>query len=221
MIKNLHIKNFFEKTMSSFSSLSFICLIVFSFIFYYVVNFTSYGVILFWDIGFIDSSSPFMESLVDLYFIVWYMLIIVLMGVIYILARIIYLFTWNINYLSSSILKNIYDFFIYIYIYMNSIFNDFSDKNIFVSFLNKLNIVYNKITVLNLLYGNKKQAFLNVQDVSEYKKLEVAWCALPSAALISIGSPTFGLIFALDPAIDPVVTLKVIGHQWYWSYDMM
>jgi len=102
------------------------------------------------------------------------MLIIVLMGVIYILARIIYLFTWNINYLSSSILKNTYDFFIYIYIYINSIFNDFSDKNIFVSFLNKLNIVYNKITVLNLLYGNKKQAFLNVQDVSEYKKLEVA-----------------------------------------------
>jgi len=36
---------------------------------------------------------------------------------------------------------------------------------------------------------------------------------LPSLALISIGNPTFGLIFSLDPAIDPEITLKVIGHQ--------
>ena len=47
--------------------------------------------ILSWEVGFIDSASPFMESLIDLYFMVWYILIIVLVGVLYILIRILYL----------------------------------------------------------------------------------------------------------------------------------
>jgi len=68
-------------------------------------------------------------------------------------------------------------------------------------------------------YGKKRAEFLTIQNITEYKKLELWWCALPSLALISIGNPTFGLIFSLDPAIDPEITLKVIGHQWYWSYE--
>jgi len=61
--------------------------------------------ILSWEVGFLDSASPFMESLIDLYFMVWYILIIVLVGVLYILIRILYLFTWNasvLNYILNS-----------------------------------------------------------------------------------------------------------------------
>jgi heme/copper-type cytochrome/quinol oxidase subunit 2 len=36
--------------------------------------------------------------------------------------------------------------------------------------------------------------------------------------LISI--PTFSLIFSLDSSVDPVYTIKVIGRQWYWTYDL-
>jgi len=56
--------------------------------------------ILSWEVGFLDSASPFMESLIDLYFMVWYILIIVLVGVLYILIRILYLFTWNASFLN-------------------------------------------------------------------------------------------------------------------------
>ena len=34
-----------------------------------------------------------------------------------------------------------------------------------------------------------------------------------------IAVPSFGLLYSLDELIDPTVTLKVVGHQWYWSYE--
>jgi cytochrome c oxidase subunit 2 len=34
-----------------------------------------------------------------------------------------------------------------------------------------------------------------------------------------IAIPSFGLLYSLDELIDPTVTLKVVGHQWYWSYE--
>lgn len=177
--------------------------------------------ILSWEVGFIDSASPFMESLIDLYFMVWYILIIVLVGVLYILIRILYLFTWNasaLNYiLNSPILSR---FFNYSFVFFFMIY-DFIDKILFINFFRNFLLKISNSNILNMWYGKKRAEFLTIQNLSEYKRLELLWCALPSIALISIGNPTFGLIFALDPAIDPEITLKVIGHQWYWSYDMM
>jgi len=177
--------------------------------------------ILSWEVGFIDSASPFMESLIDLYFMVWYILIIVLVGVLYILTRILYLFTWNasvLNYiLKSPILSR---FFNYSFVFFFIVY-DFIDKILFINFFRNFLLKISNSNVLNMWYGKKRAEFLTIQNLSEYKRLELLWCALPSIALISIGNPTFGLIFALDPAIDPEITLKVIGHQWYWSYDIM
>ena len=31
--------------------------------------------------------------------------------------------------------------------------------------------------------------------------------------------PSFGLLYSLDELIDPTITLKIVGHQWYWSYE--
>jgi len=31
--------------------------------------------------------------------------------------------------------------------------------------------------------------------------------------------PSFALLYSLDEVIDPAVTLKVVGHQWYWTYE--
>ena len=34
-----------------------------------------------------------------------------------------------------------------------------------------------------------------------------------------IAYPSFQLLYLMDEVIDPGVTIKVIGHQWYWSYE--
>jgi len=49
--------------------------------------------------------------------------------------------------------------------------------------------------------------------------LEIVWTILPAAILMLIAVPSFGLLYSLDELIDPTVTLKVVGHQWYWSYE--
>jgi len=49
--------------------------------------------------------------------------------------------------------------------------------------------------------------------------LEVVWTILPAVILMIIAVPSFGLLYSLDELIDPTITLKIVGHQWYWSYE--
>lgn len=49
--------------------------------------------------------------------------------------------------------------------------------------------------------------------------LELIWTAVPSVVLLLIAVPSFILLYSMDEVVDPVLTVKVIGHQWYWSYE--
>lgn len=49
--------------------------------------------------------------------------------------------------------------------------------------------------------------------------LEIVWTILPAVVLLLIAIPSFTLLYSLDELVDPAVTVKIIGHQWYWSYE--
>lgn len=49
--------------------------------------------------------------------------------------------------------------------------------------------------------------------------LEIIWTIIPAVTLLFIAIPSFALLYSLDEFIDPMITLKVVGHQWYWSYE--
>ncbi len=49
--------------------------------------------------------------------------------------------------------------------------------------------------------------------------LEIIWTIAPAVILLTIAFPSFKLLYLIDEVIDPAVTIKVIGHQWYWSYE--
>jgi cytochrome c oxidase subunit 2 len=34
-----------------------------------------------------------------------------------------------------------------------------------------------------------------------------------------IAIPSFALLYSIDEIVDPAVTIKAIGHQWYWTYE--
>jgi len=55
---------------------------------------------------------------------------------------------------------------------------------------------------------------------SHNSPLEIIWTILPAIILLFIAIPSFTLLYSLDELIDPQLTLKVIGHQWYWSYEI-
>lgn len=63
---------------------------------------------------------------------------------------------------------------------------------------------------------------VNKKPITSYthdSMLEIVWTAYPTIILIGIAFPSFALLYALDDLIDPTLTLKIIGHQWYWSYE--
>ena len=49
--------------------------------------------------------------------------------------------------------------------------------------------------------------------------LEVIWTLAPSFILLAVAIPSFALLYATDEVVDPALTIKAIGHQWYWSYE--
>jgi cytochrome c oxidase subunit 2 len=51
--------------------------------------------------------------------------------------------------------------------------------------------------------------------------LEIVWTIIPAIILLLIAIPSFTLLYSLDEVVDPTVTLKVIGHQWYWTYEIV
>nr|QNG56238.1 cytochrome c oxidase subunit II [Platisus obscurus] len=53
----------------------------------------------------------------------------------------------------------------------------------------------------------------------EGQSIEIIWTVLPAITLIFIALPSLRLIYILDEINNPIVTIKAIGHQWYWSYE--
>lgn len=51
--------------------------------------------------------------------------------------------------------------------------------------------------------------------------LEIIWTLIPAIILVFVAIPSFSLLYSMDEIIEPLLTVKVIGHQWYWSYEFL
>nr|QQP21478.1 cytochrome c oxidase subunit II [Tipula melanomera gracilispina] len=49
--------------------------------------------------------------------------------------------------------------------------------------------------------------------------IEIVWTILPAIILVFIALPSLRLLYLMDEIYNPSITLKTIGHQWYWSYE--
>nr|QUS64002.1 cytochrome c oxidase subunit II [Zoodes fulguratus] len=67
-----------------------------------------------------------------------------------------------------------------------------------------LTLFFNKFTHRYLLEG---------------QLIEIIWTILPAVTLIFIALPSLRLIYILDEVNKPLISIKAIGHQWYWSYE--
>nr|YP_010309850.1 cytochrome c oxidase subunit II [Endotricha kuznetzovi]UMR54976.1 cytochrome c oxidase subunit 2 [Endotricha kuznetzovi] len=68
--------------------------------------------------------------------------------------------------------------------------------------------------MLNLFFNKFINRFL-----LEGQLIELIWTILPAITLIFIAIPSLRLLYLLDELNNPLITLKSIGHQWYWSYE--
>nr|YP_008854812.1 cytochrome c oxidase subunit II [Cherax monticola]AHA59394.1 cytochrome c oxidase subunit 2 [Cherax monticola] len=53
----------------------------------------------------------------------------------------------------------------------------------------------------------------------ENQEIEIIWTILPAIILIFIVMPSLRLLYLLDETNTSSITIKTIGHQWYWSYE--
>jgi len=49
--------------------------------------------------------------------------------------------------------------------------------------------------------------------------LEVVWTVLPIVILVVIAIPSYRLLFFADRTTEAEMTMKIIGNQWFWSYE--
>lgn len=49
--------------------------------------------------------------------------------------------------------------------------------------------------------------------------LEIVWTAVPILILVLIATPSMKLLYFMDKNPDAEMTMKITGHQWYWSYE--
>nr|YP_010022474.1 cytochrome c oxidase subunit II [Cathayia obliquella]QON98853.1 cytochrome c oxidase subunit II [Cathayia obliquella] len=68
--------------------------------------------------------------------------------------------------------------------------------------------------MINLFFNKFINRFL-----LEGQMIELIWTILPAITLIFIALPSLRLLYLLDEINNPLITLKTIGHQWYWSYE--
>nr|QEI26520.1 cytochrome c oxidase subunit II [Eurydema ventralis] len=74
------------------------------------------------------------------------------------------------------------------------------------------------IMVAYIMISLTKNMLIN-RYLLEGQTIELIWTMLPAITLIFIALPSLRLLYMIDEINNPSITLKVIGHQWYWSYE--
>ncbi len=75
------------------------------------------------------------------------------------------------------------------------------------------------LLLLFVMYRFSERRNPNPTRTTHNTMLEVLWTTIPVVILVVIAIPSFRLLYYSDRVEDADMTLKVIGHQWYWSYE--
>ena len=74
---------------------------------------------------------------------------------------------------------------------------------------------------VRILYGFHHTRMPIPERFNHHTNLELVWAILPSLIVSAIALPSLTLIYSFDDlAADPFVTVKVIGYQWAWKYEL-
>nr|AIZ58674.1 cytochrome c oxidase subunit II [Ornithodoros pavimentosus] len=68
--------------------------------------------------------------------------------------------------------------------------------------------------IANIMNNSFSSRFL-----MEGQEIEIMWTIIPAIILIYIALPSLRLLYLMEEAFFPSISTKIIGHQWYWSYE--
>lgn len=74
--------------------------------------------------------------------------------------------------------------------------------------------------LFNVIYYFTEEKNIKASNFTHSNDLEIVWTTIPAIILLFLATPSFSLLYSMDEISDPTITLKIIGHQWYWSYEL-
>nr|ADP89689.1 cytochrome c oxidase subunit 2 [Chtenopteryx sicula]ADP89694.1 cytochrome c oxidase subunit 2 [Chtenopteryx sicula] len=77
-------------------------------------------------------------------------------------------------------------------------------------------MVLTMVMYMSMILMTNKFSCLNI---TESQKIETIWTIAPALILLFLALPSLRLLYLLDETNDPLITIKTMGHQWYWSYE--
>lgn len=87
----------------------------------------------------------------------------------------------------------------------------FHDHAIIIIIIITIIILYIIITLIINKFNNKL--------ILQNQIIEIIWTIIPIIILIFIAIPSLKILYLTDEIINPSLTIKTIGHQWYWRYE--
>jgi cytochrome c oxidase subunit 2 len=79
------------------------------------------------------------------------------------------------------------------------------------------------VTYLSQNFGNLFQLLslrTKIHKFTHQTTLETIWTLAPVVIILSIAIPSFILLYAVDVMVDSSITIKALGKQWYWNYEL-
>jgi cytochrome c oxidase subunit 2 len=83
-------------------------------------------------------------------------------------------------------------------------------------------IIFYLLIILAVVIWFLVSSFLNTDHMAHLHHgnvLELLWTITPAVILWAIGLPSLRLLYMMDEILDPELSVKVMGNQWYWSYE--
>lgn len=77
-------------------------------------------------------------------------------------------------------------------------------------------IILTIVIYISIILTSNKFLCLNI---TESQKIEIIWTIAPAFILLFLALPSLRLLYLLDETNNPLITIKTIGHQWYWTYE--
>nr|YP_009651529.1 cytochrome c oxidase subunit II [Megalonyx jeffersonii]QDA81119.1 cytochrome c oxidase subunit II [Megalonyx jeffersonii] len=87
----------------------------------------------------------------------------------------------------------------------------FHDHTLMIMFLISTLVLY----IISLMLSTK----LTHTSTMDAQEVETVWTILPAIILILIALPSLRILYMMDEINNPLLTVKAMGHQWYWSYE--
>nr|YP_009445990.1 cytochrome c oxidase subunit II [Trocnadella arisana]AMY96195.1 cytochrome c oxidase subunit II [Trocnadella arisana] len=87
----------------------------------------------------------------------------------------------------------------------------FHDHTMMVIIMITMMVMY---TLMYLIFNKFTNLYMN-----QAQMIEMFWTILPAIFLMMVALPSIRILYLMEELSEPLMTLKTIGHQWFWSYE--